>query len=205
MPCRNGVSAASRNMSRRNLTAASIFPTWPTPSRMHFAAQFRAATGYRQREYLLHQRIEHAKSLLSKSEKPLAEVALAVGSSRRLLHAGAFVDRVQAHHERNSGALAMYEQERIAFRSKSAAKANLWQAGSDVVPCCRTSVTRSCEMRNDMDSRNTFSFDLRCCGCKRLRPPSSVRAFPSRATEPLGAVLAPTKDGPTFRLTLRHQ
>ncbi|WP_128923471.1 helix-turn-helix domain-containing protein [Bradyrhizobium guangxiense] len=48
-------------------------------SRMHFAAQFRAATGYRPREYLLHERIERAKSLLSSSDTPLAEVALAVG------------------------------------------------------------------------------------------------------------------------------
>jgi transcriptional regulator GlxA family with amidase domain len=48
-------------------------------SRMHFAAQFQAATGYRPREYLLHQRIEHAKPLLSKTETPFAEVALAVG------------------------------------------------------------------------------------------------------------------------------
>jgi AraC family transcriptional regulator len=48
-------------------------------SRMHFAAQFRAATGYRPHEYLLHQRIEHAKSLLSTTETPLAEIALAVG------------------------------------------------------------------------------------------------------------------------------
>ena len=48
-------------------------------SRMHFAAQFRAATGYRPREYLLHQRIERAKSLLLNSETALAEVALAVG------------------------------------------------------------------------------------------------------------------------------
>jgi AraC family transcriptional regulator len=48
-------------------------------SRMHFAAQFRAATGYRPREYLLHQRIEHAKSLLLNTEMPLVEVALAVG------------------------------------------------------------------------------------------------------------------------------
>jgi AraC-like DNA-binding protein len=46
---------------------------------MHFAAQFRAATGYRPREYLLHQRIEHAKLLLSNTDTPLAEVALAVG------------------------------------------------------------------------------------------------------------------------------
>jgi AraC-like DNA-binding protein len=48
-------------------------------SRMHFAAQFRTATGYRPREYLLHQRIEHAKSLLSSTETPLAEIALVVG------------------------------------------------------------------------------------------------------------------------------
>ncbi|WP_235885014.1 helix-turn-helix domain-containing protein [Bradyrhizobium frederickii] len=48
-------------------------------SRMHFAAQFRAATGYRPREYLLHQRIERAKSLLLNSETALAEVALTVG------------------------------------------------------------------------------------------------------------------------------
>jgi AraC family transcriptional regulator len=48
-------------------------------SRMHFAAQFRAATGYRPREYLLHQRIERAKSLLSNSDTVLAEVALTVG------------------------------------------------------------------------------------------------------------------------------
>jgi AraC-like DNA-binding protein len=48
-------------------------------SRMHFAAQFRTATGYRPREYLLHQRIEHAKSLLSNTATPLAEIALAVG------------------------------------------------------------------------------------------------------------------------------
>lgn len=50
-------------------------------SRMHFAAQFRAATGYRPREYLLHQRIEHAKSIMSSSVTPLAEVALSVGFS----------------------------------------------------------------------------------------------------------------------------
>src|SRR6266567_1767663 len=50
-------------------------------SRMHFAAQFRAATGYRPREYLLNHRIEHAKSLLTTTQQPLAEIALAVGFS----------------------------------------------------------------------------------------------------------------------------
>ncbi|WP_256806167.1 MULTISPECIES: helix-turn-helix domain-containing protein [unclassified Bradyrhizobium] len=50
-------------------------------SRMHFAAQFRTATGYRPREYLLNYRIEQAKALLATTERPLAEIALAVGFS----------------------------------------------------------------------------------------------------------------------------
>ena len=48
-------------------------------SRMHFAAQFRAATGFRPHDYLLNQRVESAKALLSKTDTPLAEIALAVG------------------------------------------------------------------------------------------------------------------------------
>jgi AraC family transcriptional regulator len=48
-------------------------------SRMHFAAQFRTATGFRPHDYLLNQRIERAKALLSKTNTPLAEVALIVG------------------------------------------------------------------------------------------------------------------------------
>ena len=50
-------------------------------SKMHFAAQFRAATGYRPREYLLNHRVEYAKTLLTTTERPLAEIALAVGFS----------------------------------------------------------------------------------------------------------------------------
>lgn len=48
-------------------------------SRMHFAAQFRAATGYRPHDYVLYQRIESAKAILSSTDMPLAEVALTVG------------------------------------------------------------------------------------------------------------------------------
>lgn len=48
-------------------------------SRMHFAAQFRAATGCRPHDYLLYQRIESAKAKLSSTDMPLAEIALAVG------------------------------------------------------------------------------------------------------------------------------
>ncbi len=48
-------------------------------SRMHFAAQFRAATGYRPHDYLLYQRIENAKAILSNTGTPLAEVAMTLG------------------------------------------------------------------------------------------------------------------------------
>jgi AraC-like DNA-binding protein len=48
-------------------------------SRMHFAGQFRAATGFRPHEYLLYQRIESAKSMLLGTDMPLAQVALSVG------------------------------------------------------------------------------------------------------------------------------
>ncbi len=48
-------------------------------SRMYFASQFRAATGLRPHDYLLHKRIEHAQHLLLTSSMPLVEIALAVG------------------------------------------------------------------------------------------------------------------------------
>jgi AraC-like DNA-binding protein len=48
-------------------------------SKMHFAAQFRAATGFRPHEYLLFQRIERAKAAMTNSELSLAEIALSVG------------------------------------------------------------------------------------------------------------------------------
>ena len=48
-------------------------------SRMHFAAQFRAATGCRPHDYVLQQRVECAKDMLSTTDMPLAEVALATG------------------------------------------------------------------------------------------------------------------------------
>jgi AraC family transcriptional regulator len=48
-------------------------------SRMHFAAQFRAAVGMRPHEYLLKRRVERAEELLKKAEVPVVEVALTVG------------------------------------------------------------------------------------------------------------------------------
>lgn len=48
-------------------------------SRMHFAAQFRAATGMRPHEYLIRRRIQHAQEMLLATSMPLVEVALSVG------------------------------------------------------------------------------------------------------------------------------
>jgi AraC-like DNA-binding protein len=48
-------------------------------TRMHFAAQFRAATGLRPHEYVLRRRIEHAQRMLVSNEVSLVDVALSVG------------------------------------------------------------------------------------------------------------------------------
>jgi AraC-like DNA-binding protein len=48
-------------------------------SRMHFAAQFRAATGFRPHEYLLRRRIQRAEELLRLSTMTLVDIALTVG------------------------------------------------------------------------------------------------------------------------------
>lgn len=48
-------------------------------SRMHFAAQFRAATGLRPHEFLLRRRIERAQAMLADDRAALAQVALDVG------------------------------------------------------------------------------------------------------------------------------
>ncbi len=48
-------------------------------SRMHFAAQFRAATGCRPHDYILQYRIEQAKQMLTGTDMTLVDVALSVG------------------------------------------------------------------------------------------------------------------------------
>ena len=48
-------------------------------TRMHFAAQFRAATGLRPHEYLLRRRIERAQQMLVATGMSLVDVALSVG------------------------------------------------------------------------------------------------------------------------------
>ena len=48
-------------------------------TRMHFAAQFRAATGLSPHQYLLRRRIDKAQELLMSTDMSLVEIALAVG------------------------------------------------------------------------------------------------------------------------------
>jgi AraC-like DNA-binding protein len=48
-------------------------------TRMHFAAQFRAATGLRPKEFFLRRRIDHAKRLLLESPGRLIDIALLTG------------------------------------------------------------------------------------------------------------------------------
>jgi transcriptional regulator GlxA family with amidase domain len=48
-------------------------------SKMHFAAQFRVATGFRPHEYLLLKRVEQAKVAMLDTAMPLVEVAFSVG------------------------------------------------------------------------------------------------------------------------------
>ncbi|HTZ37597.1 MAG TPA: AraC family transcriptional regulator [Stellaceae bacterium] len=48
-------------------------------TRMHFAAQFRAATGLPPHEYLLRRRVERAQEMLAENKTSLVEIALTVG------------------------------------------------------------------------------------------------------------------------------
>ncbi|WP_316681986.1 AraC family transcriptional regulator [Ralstonia flaminis] len=48
-------------------------------TRMHFAAQFRAAMGVRPHDYLLQRRIARAQVLLMRAETAVVEIALSVG------------------------------------------------------------------------------------------------------------------------------
>jgi AraC-like DNA-binding protein len=78
-------------------------------SRMHFAAQFRAATGQRPHDYLLQLRIERARELLLTSRLPLVEIAFEVGFKTQAHFTTVFARFVgetpNAWRQRNHGAL----------------------------------------------------------------------------------------------------
>ncbi len=64
-------------------------------SRMHFAAQFRAATGVRPHEFVVRRRIERAQDLLRDSTLPLAQIALGVGFQTQAHFTTVFREHVQ--------------------------------------------------------------------------------------------------------------
>jgi transcriptional regulator GlxA family with amidase domain len=80
-------------------------------SRMHFAAQFRVATGLRPHEYLLQRRIERARELLLTSGRPLVEVAFDVGFKTQAHFTTVFARLVgetpNVWRQRNQGDLAI--------------------------------------------------------------------------------------------------
>jgi AraC-like DNA-binding protein len=59
-------------------------------SPMHFAAQFKAATGLKPHEYVLFRRIERAKTIIASSNKPLVEIALETGFQSQSHFTGIF-------------------------------------------------------------------------------------------------------------------
>jgi AraC family transcriptional regulator len=66
-------ASMSSKMTSRDLAAVAGL------SRMHFASQFRVATGLRPHEFLLQRRIRRAAELMKDSTMPIMEIALTVG------------------------------------------------------------------------------------------------------------------------------
>jgi AraC family transcriptional regulator len=66
-------ASISLKMTSRDLAAVAGL------SRMHFASQFRVATGLRPHEFLLQRRIRRAAELMKDSTMPIMEIALTVG------------------------------------------------------------------------------------------------------------------------------
>ncbi|MET4279418.1 MULTISPECIES: AraC family transcriptional regulator [unclassified Bradyrhizobium] len=66
-------AAMSSKINSRDLAAVAGL------SRMHFASQFRVATGLRPHEFLLQRRIRRAAELMRDTTMPIIEIALSVG------------------------------------------------------------------------------------------------------------------------------
>jgi AraC family transcriptional regulator len=66
-------ASMSSKMTSRDLAAVAGL------SRMHFASQFRVATGLRPHEFLLQRRIRRATELMRDTTMPIMEIALTVG------------------------------------------------------------------------------------------------------------------------------
>ena len=71
-------------------------------SRMHFASQFRIATGLRPHEFVLRRRIQRSKELLRTSPMAIVEIAFAVGFQ----NSSSFHDRLQTFRRIHPASMA---------------------------------------------------------------------------------------------------
>lgn len=95
-------------------------------SRMHFAAQFRAATGRGPHDYLLQQRIEFAKTAMVSEGMQLAEVALSAGFQTQSHFSTVFkrlIGETPGRWRRANGAIARGPGQVAAFKLTSRAQA----------------------------------------------------------------------------------
>lgn len=94
-------------------------------TRMHFAAQFKAATGLRPHEYLLRRRVERAQEMLVQTDMSVVDVALSVGfqsQSHFTVVFNRFVGR-PPHAWRQSQGSGRHELQSTAFKSASRIRA----------------------------------------------------------------------------------
>ena len=94
-------------------------------TRMHFAAQFKAATGLRPHEYLLRRRVERAQEMLVQTGMSVVDVALSVGfqsQSHFTVVFNRFVGR-PPHAWRQSHGKGRHELPSTAFKSASRTRA----------------------------------------------------------------------------------
>src|ERR1700759_4932940 len=88
-------------------------------TRMHFAAQFKAATGLRPHEYLLLRRVERAQEMLVQTDMSVVDVALSVGfqgQSHFTVVFNRFIGR-PPHAWRQSQGSGRQDPKRPAFKS----------------------------------------------------------------------------------------
>ena len=93
-------------------------------SRMHFASQFRMATGLRPHEYLLRRRVQRAERLLCESAIAIVEIALTVGFQTQAHFTTVFKRFVGCtpHHWRSANEVQCFAPPRTGGRADIAAE-----------------------------------------------------------------------------------
>jgi AraC family transcriptional regulator len=118
-------------------------------TRMHFAAQFRAATGLRPHEYLLRRRIERAQEMLIETAMPVVDVALSVGFQTQSHFTSVFKNFVgQPPHawrlsHGGSSLSCGSATSRVCSKDRSV---RLRKSGDDVSPIVIKNPNRSCDV-----------------------------------------------------------